>query len=160
VDTIVKLDNPIEALVLAKQVSEEFVVPTFSDQGRAIFPETLDKDLKAAFANSEVDVYGIRSNQALVAYMAVGKKSHISQLFVAARKQRQGLGRLLIQFVEQQAKEIGISQLTVRASLNAVPFYEKCGFEATSDVQEISGIRFRSMQKTLDCTAPYLGTGT
>lgn len=149
-DTIVELDNPAEALVLAKQVSEEFVLPTFSDQGRTIFPETLDKDLKAAFANSEVDVYGVRSNQALVAYIAVGKKFHISQLFVAARQQRQGLGKLLIQFVEQQAKERNVSQLTVRASLNAVPFYEKCGFEATSPVQEVSGIRFQPMQKTLD----------
>lgn len=149
-DTIVELDNPAEALVLAKQVSEEFVLPTFSDQGRTIFPETLDKDLKAAFSNSEVDVYGVRSNQALVAYIAVGKKSHISQLFVAARQQRQGLGKLLIQFVEQQAKERNVSQLTVRASLNAVPFYKKCGFEATSPVQEVSGIRFQPMQKTLD----------
>ncbi len=56
---------------------------------------------------------------------------------------------MLLGFVEDRVKAIDVSQLTVRASLNAVPFYKKCGFEVTADAQEKAGIRFQPMQKLL-----------
>ncbi|MBD2463054.1 GNAT family N-acetyltransferase [Oscillatoria sp. FACHB-1407] len=144
---IVKLDNSTEALVIAKRVSEEFVLPTFSEEGKKFFSENLAKDVEAAFSDPNVDVYGVQLSGALLGYMAVSKKFHISQLYIVASEQRQGLGRMLIDFIEQQAKSSGVARLTVKASLNAVQFYRKCGFEVTSDVQEVSGIRFQPMQK-------------
>ena len=144
---IVKLDNPIEALAIAKRVSEEFVLPTFSEEGKKFFSENLAKDLESAFSDPDVDVRGVQLNGALLGYIAVSKKLHISQLYIVTSKQRQGLGRMLIDFIEQQAKNSGKARLTVKASLNAVQFYRKCGFEVTSNVQEMSGIRFQPMQK-------------
>ncbi|MBW4558175.1 MAG: GNAT family N-acetyltransferase [Trichormus sp. ATA11-4-KO1] len=144
---IVQLDDPTEVLELARQVSKEFVFPTFSEEGKKVFSENLAEDVEAAFLKPEFDVYGVRPNQTLIGYVAVSKKSHISQLYVVKSKQHQGFGRMLINFIEQQAKESGVFRLTVKASLNAVPFYKKCGFEDTSDVQEVSGIRFQAMQK-------------
>ncbi|MBE9051305.1 GNAT family N-acetyltransferase [Nostocales cyanobacterium LEGE 11386] len=146
-DMIVELDNPTAALNLARQVSKEFVYHTFSEEGKKVFSQNLAKDVEAAFSNPEVDVYGVQLNATLIGYVAVGKKSHISQLYVAKSKQNQGFGRMLINFIEQQAKESGVSRLTVKASLNAVSFYKKCGFEDTSEVQEVSGIKFQPMQK-------------
>ncbi len=132
---IVKLDDPTEALAIAKQVSEEFVLHTFSEEGKKFFSENLAKDVAAAFSNPEVNVYGIQSDGVLFGYMAVSRKFHISQLYIVATEQRRGLGRMLINFIEQQAKKSGDARLTVKASLNAVEFYRKCGFEVTSDVQ-------------------------
>lgn len=59
---------------------------------------------------------------------------------------------MLLDFVEARSQEQGISQLTVRASLNAVPFYKKCGFEVTADPQERSGIWFQPMQKRIQAS--------
>jgi len=144
---IVKLDAPTEALAIAKQVSEEFVLSTFSEEGRKTFSENLAKDVAAAFSNPEINVYGVQSDGVLFGYITVSRKFHISQLYIAASAQRQGLGSMLINFIEQQAKKSGEARLTVKASLNAVPFYRKCGFETTCDVQEVSGVRFQPMQK-------------
>lgn len=144
---IVKLDDPTEALAIARQVSEEFVLSTFSEEGRKTFSENLAKDVAAAFSNPEVNVYGVQLDGILLGYIAVGRKFHISQLYVIASEQRQGLGSMLINFIEQQAKKLGETRITVKASLNAVPFYKKCGFETTSDVQEVLGVRFQPMQK-------------
>jgi GNAT superfamily N-acetyltransferase len=144
---IVKLDDPTEALAIAKQVSEEFVLHTFSEEGEKFFSKNLAKDVAAAFSNPEVNVYGVQSDGILFGYIAVSRKFHISQLYIVASEQRRGLGKMLINFIEQQAKKTGDTRLTVKASLNAVQFYRKCGFEVTSDVQEVSGIRFQPMQK-------------
>lgn len=144
---IVKLDDPTGALAIARQVSEEFVLSTFSEEGRKTFSENLAKDVAAAFSNPEVNVYGVQSDGILFGYIAVSRKFHISQLYVIASEQRQGLGSMLINFIEQQAKKLGETRITVKASLNAVPFYKKCGFETTSDVQEVLGVRFQPMQK-------------
>lgn len=144
---IVRLDSLTEALEIAKRVSEEFVLPTFSEEGKKNFSKNLAKDVEAAFSNPSVNVYGVQSNDVLVGYIAVSEKFHISQLYVVPHKQQQGLGRMLIDFIEQQARQLGESRLTVKASLNAVLFYKKCGFEITSDVQEVSGVRFQPMQK-------------
>jgi GNAT superfamily N-acetyltransferase len=144
---IIELEDSSEALQVAKQVSEEFVLPTFSEKGKKAFSMKLARDVEAAFSDPNVNVYGIRTNGTLLGYIAVSKKFHIAQLYIVSTEQRRGLGRMLISFIEQQVKSSGGSRLTVKASLNAVPFYEKCGFEITSDPQEISGIRFQPMQK-------------
>lgn len=147
--SIIQLNDPAAALELAQRVTEQFVLPTFSEAGKSVFPEILARDVIAGFSDPEVEVFGVPTDQALSGYIAVARKSHISQLFVRANEQQKGIGRMLLDFVEQRAKAIGVSQLTVRASLNAVPFYEKCGFETTADAQEKAGIRFQPMQKLL-----------
>ncbi|MER3432442.1 MAG: hypothetical protein C4288_03195 [Leptolyngbya sp. ERB_1_1] len=147
--SIVKLDDSAAASELAQGVAEQFVLPTFSEEGRSTFPKILARDVVAGFSDPDVEIFGVRTEERLVGYIAIARKTHISQLFVAADQQQKGIGRMLLDFVEQRAKAFGVSQLTVRASLNAVPFYKKCGFEVTADAQEKAGIRFQPMQKTL-----------
>lgn len=146
---ILRLDDPTDALRVAQQVTEQFVLPTFSEEGRRVFPEILARDIVAGFSDPEVEMFGVKSDRSLIGYVAIARKSHISQLFVVSDEQQKGIGRMLLNFVEQQAKEMSIPKLTVRASLNAVPFYEKCGFETTAEPQETKGIRFQPMQKML-----------
>ena len=47
-----------------------------------------------------------------------------------APKRRQGLGRELVELVERQIREAEARDIFLRASLNAVPFYERLGFKA------------------------------
>tara|TARA_Y100001936_G_C15765754_1_gene503589 strand:+ start:218 stop:667 length:450 start_codon:yes stop_codon:yes gene_type:complete len=46
---------------------------------------------------------------------------------IAETTQRQGLGRILIQHIEQKAKELGASQIRLFTT-GAADFYTKCGF--------------------------------
>ncbi|MBE9009834.1 GNAT family N-acetyltransferase [Pseudanabaenaceae cyanobacterium LEGE 13415] len=146
---ITRLDDPNAALEVVKQVVEQFVLPTLSEEGKETFPVTLAKNMPVMFSDANVEIFGMQTDQGLAGYIAVGRKTHIHHLFVRADQQQKGIGRMLIDFVEQRSRASNIPQLTVRASLNAVPFYEKCGFETTADTQEINGIKFQPMQKPL-----------
>ncbi|MGG6269547.1 GNAT family N-acetyltransferase [Leptolyngbya sp. AN03gr2] len=146
---ITRLDDPDAALEVAKQVVEQLVLPTLSEEGKETFPLTLAENMPAMFSDTNVDVFGMQTDQGLAGYIAVGRKSHIHHLFVRADQQQKGIGRMLLDFVEQRSREAGIPRLTVRASLNSVSFYEKCGFESTTEPQEINGVRCQPMQKPL-----------
>ena len=49
-------------------------------------------------------------------------------MFVAPRQVRRGVGRALFQTGEARAQERGVRRLTLRATLNALGFYEAQGF--------------------------------
>ena len=49
-------------------------------------------------------------------------------IFVALEFHRKGIGRRVMQKVEEEALELGANKITVRAAVNARPFYEKLGY--------------------------------
>ena len=51
-----------------------------------------------------------------------------TSIFVALEFHRQGIGRQIMQKVEEKAIELGADKLTVRAAINARVFYEKLGY--------------------------------
>jgi predicted N-acetyltransferase YhbS len=50
------------------------------------------------------------------------------QVAVSTTYQRQGVGRFMIQDVEQLAKNNDVDKVLIEARLDAVPFYVKCGY--------------------------------
>src|SRR5690242_14618155 len=73
-------------------------------------------------------------------------------LYVSPAHVRHGVGTLLIQAMEQVARDAGLRTLHLRASLNAVPFYERVGFRKQREViQSFGGTAFRCvlMEKEL-----------
>jgi thioesterase domain-containing protein len=68
--------------------------------------------------------------------VAVGRLHQISPdvgqvryVAVDPNYQRQGLGQSIMQQLEQQAQQLGISQIELNARENAVPFYEHMGYQ-------------------------------
>ncbi len=55
-------------------------------------------------------------------------RSELNALFVAPQATGQGLGKILVASAEGVALNAGHSRLSLKATLNAVPFYEKLGF--------------------------------
>jgi GNAT superfamily N-acetyltransferase len=49
-------------------------------------------------------------------------------IFVALEFQGKGIGRQIMRKVEAKALELGADKITVRAAVNARPFYEKLGY--------------------------------
>ena len=61
----------------------------------------------------------------------------------------QGIGALLMRFVENVAKERGMTHLELGAQCYALPFYEKLGYVAEGEIYLDCAIEHRHMSKTL-----------
>jgi GNAT superfamily N-acetyltransferase len=72
----------------------------------------------------------------------------VRSLFVAPEHHGSGVGRRLVGEVEGLARRAGLHSLTVAASLTAVGFYQRCGFEPLRSVDP-SGIAMVLMHKWL-----------
>jgi GNAT superfamily N-acetyltransferase len=58
----------------------------------------------------------------------VPANSELRAVYVAAACGRQGVGRALLARLEELARDAGLAELRMDASINAVPFYEANGF--------------------------------
>lgn len=72
----------------------------------------------------------------------------VRSLFVAPDDQRSGIGRRLIAEVESLAHKADLRSLTVAASMTAIGFYQRCGFEELRPVNP-AGIDMMLMHKWL-----------
>jgi N-acetylglutamate synthase-like GNAT family acetyltransferase len=54
--------------------------------------------------------------------------ARVRKVFVKPSHAKLGLGRSLLCYVEGQIRKAGLSEVFLRASLNAVPFYERVGY--------------------------------
>jgi putative acetyltransferase len=78
--------------------------------------------------------------------------ARIRKVFVSPKHAKHGLGRSLIHRVEGQIQEHGFSEIIIRASMNAVPFYERVGFSTVKpDIMRLENldVPVMLMRKTL-----------
>lgn len=70
---------------------------------------------------------------------------------VAVREQYRGdgVGRKLMDLIESEAREQGCTRAILHAQTRVVPFYEKLGYEITSEEFEEAGIPHVEMEKEL-----------
>lgn len=54
--------------------------------------------------------------------------AQLEALFVSPDAMGWGVGKMLLQFIEAKAFNLGLAQLRLEATLNAVDFYRHCGF--------------------------------
>ncbi|MBP5151716.1 MAG: GNAT family N-acetyltransferase [Lachnospiraceae bacterium] len=91
---------------------------------------------RLAVAKIEGDIVGIAS---------IRGQRHISLLFVEESFHRQGIGTALLAFLQKDLMKNGNCIMSVNAAPYGVPFYERIGFTATSDLQMADGITFVPM---------------
>ena len=63
------------------------------------------------------------------------KQGEIEAVYVSPEVVRRGVGKALLQELEEKAKDLGIKSLKMDASLNAVPFYESAGYESQKEMK-------------------------
>jgi len=70
---------------------------------------------------------------------------------VSANQQGKGLGKLLMQFLEQEAEKKGMREIILEARENAVPFYEKIGYRIINKSYLLFGeIQHYTMKKVMN----------
>ena len=65
--------------------------------------------------------------------------AEIEAVFVAPDYAQRGIGRRLLQFLEDFAVQRGLTNLVLDASLNAVAFYEKAGYRQEKPTVQVYG---------------------
>ena len=71
---------------------------------------------------------------------------HIGRVCVLDGFRRKGLGLLVMKALIQEAKDKGFEELILSSQVQAIKFYEKCGFEIVSDEFIEAGIPHREMK--------------
>ena len=54
--------------------------------------------------------------------------AEVEAVYVSPRAGRRGIGLKMLQQLEERARALGLGELRLNASLNAVPFYEQAGY--------------------------------
>ena len=114
--------------------------------GLVLNEETLAQDRECFHLVCYVD------GQLVASLQHLPKSSHtigMRQVAVLPHLQGQGIGRALVEFAEQLARERGYLLMTLHARETAIRFYEKLGYERVGEMFEQVTIPHCAMQKRL-----------
>ncbi|KJY73371.1 acetyltransferase [Vibrio coralliilyticus] len=139
--TVSKQDlSPVSALVLA--TASTHIFPQFSQQGQRKFKEIIVPDLRTVFEKDNFIAVKAISGGQLHGFAALRDGDYLTHLFVANHTQGAGVGRHLLHHL---LGSTDASLIRLRASPNAVSFYEQHGFVTIGDEVDAEGIRFVPM---------------
>ena len=115
--------------------------------GMNLFDENLEGD-------KEEIIFGIfNENEEALASVQFKILDNLSvklrQMAVHPEHQKKGLGKSLVQFAEQQIKNLGYKKIEMHARKTAIPFYEKLGYKKEGDEFIEVGIPHYKMCKEL-----------
>ena len=78
-----------------------------------------------------------------------GEHAHIGRVAVLSEYRGRGLGRLVMEALQDEARRRGLPGITLAAQLHAIGFYERLGYRVYGDVFLDAGIEHRWMGLTL-----------
>ncbi len=70
-----------------------------------------------------------QDGEEIVGYADLQASGYIDHFFVSGHHQRRGVGALLMKRIHREATSLGLIELTSDVSLNAEPFFLRCGFQ-------------------------------
>jgi GNAT superfamily N-acetyltransferase len=82
--------------------------------------------------------------------MIRGRLDKIVNLFVDGKHHKKGIGRLLVNKFESEARKQKFKEIRIRASLYAVTFYQKMGYKKTTGIRNFHGLKIYPMKKIID----------
>ncbi|HGK7303936.1 MULTISPECIES: GNAT family N-acetyltransferase [Stenotrophomonas] len=120
----------------------EAVAPSLSAQGVATFTQVAAADAFAERLQGDNHILVAEQDRDIVGVIELKEGRHLAMLFVAPACQGQGIGHALLQAVLPQLRTPAMS---VRASLNAVPTYQRYGFVIDGEVGEFDGLVYQPL---------------
>ncbi|MBL3581341.1 GNAT family N-acetyltransferase [Oleidesulfovibrio alaskensis] len=156
---VVRMMRPHEAgavCALIAEVFDEFVAPEYCAAGAAHFHTFVQPDVLHGRIADGGMVFVAYMGDELAGIIEMRACEHVVMLFTAARWQRRGIARRLLDAAVEECRALNgtVRRLTVNSSPNAVPVYARLGFIADGPEQERDGIRHTPMTKLCDADAP------
>ncbi|MFB6115494.1 MAG: GNAT family N-acetyltransferase [Candidatus Nanohalobium sp.] len=109
-------------------------------------------DMVAELAEKDEFKFYVAENETITGVAGFHPKGKIAGIFIHPDHQREGIGRKLMQKIDNEAEKEGVEELEVSASITAKEFYEKFGFKTIEETEsEIEGkyIPIYKMKKKL-----------
>lgn len=134
-----------------KKVYDTAIAPTYSEEGNTEFYKYINAEALEKRLGDDHWMLKAVEGDTLLGIIEIRKNEHLSMLFVDTIHQKQGIGRQLLAEAITKMRELNPEQKTisVHATPNALAAYQKLGFHAVSEEQNIHGIKFVSMEKPL-----------
>ncbi|HOO32979.1 MAG TPA: GNAT family N-acetyltransferase [Thermotogota bacterium] len=95
------------------------------------------------------DIFFVYEFDGQIAGVVRGYKNKLSSLFVSGDHHGKKIGQKLIQAFEEEVIKRGSDYIELTATLYAVNFYLKQGYEKTSDIIDYDGLKVYPMKKEL-----------
>jgi predicted GNAT family N-acyltransferase len=150
----------IEVIRTWNQIQEAIRIryAVFIDEQGVPEEEELDEhDLPRAWGRTSVHVLGrlgaMRMPVVTARLLIDGRPdepAHVGRVAVTAWQRRQGHGRAVMRYLEDEARRRGFPGIILHAQLHAVPFYEALGYVADGPVFLEAGIEHRAMELRWD----------
>lgn len=139
------------AMELARRTFMENDAPIYSDEGIRNFEDFIRCPLlKDLHGGGAYDVYTAWDGDALVGMAALRQACHLSLLFVDPKRQREGIGGMILYYLCRQIRTFTENEsMTVNAAPTAYEFYRSHGFCATGLEVTENGIRYTPMERVL-----------
>ena len=121
------------------------------EQTNAWAPADLDRDAWSEHVRG-LQPFVVELHDEIVGYADVQPNGYIDHFFVSGFHPRQGIGRLLMERIHQEAASLGLRELTSNVSRTAQPFFARHGFELVAQQTPIRrgvAIPNASMRKAL-----------
>lgn len=140
-----------EVIALAWRTFLKFVAKDYGQEGINNFRDFLtDTVMHRMFLMGEYPVFIALDDGKQVGMISLRNKRHISLLFVEEEHHHCGIGRKLIERIEEYSRrEYGEKKITVNAAPYAVGFYHQMGFEDVAPQLSKDGIIYTPMEKMI-----------
>jgi GNAT superfamily N-acetyltransferase len=113
----------------------EAVAPLYPPEGIATFQEYAQAGAIQARDGEGHMTFVAEQDKRITGMLHVRTPAHLAMLFVLPNHQRTGLARSLLETADRHARI-----LSVNASPNAVPAYEKLGFAVVGEMEQHKGM--------------------
>jgi putative acetyltransferase len=123
-------------------------------QIRAWAPDIMDEEKFGRRRESKA-TWVAELKHCIVGFSDLAPNGHVDSLYVRPDFQRRGVARALLQYVEQQARAIGVRRLYTEASITARPAFEALGFRVIAP----QTITMRGVDMTVYRMEKHLDTG-
>nr|WP_254179224.1 MULTISPECIES: GNAT family N-acetyltransferase [Cytobacillus] len=82
-------------------------------------------------------------------FRTVDGNGKVERICVLKENRQSGSGKAIMDKIEEHAKKQGLPALKLNAQTQAIPFYEKLGYQVISEEFMDAGIPHRTMKKTI-----------
>ena len=82
-------------------------------------------------------------------FRTVDGNGKVERICVLKENRQSGSGKAIMDKIEEHAKQQGLPALKLNAQTQAIPFYEKLGYQVISEEFMDAGIPHRTMKKTI-----------
>lgn len=143
-------ENEIEEFShLVDFVFDEYVGKDYSEEGKKTFKAYTSSESILERMKGRSTFYIAKDEEWIIGALEIRDKNHISLFFVDKEYQGKGIGRELFQRYISDIQPLGITEVSVNASIYGEKIYAALGFIKFGNLQEKDGILFIPMIYTL-----------